>query len=139
MASGREFEDWIAQAADAANVRYHRQVPLSTTSIADGGNRADFILDNLPGFEKGLIVECKSQTSAGTAYQKLLYTCMNIAETYPLPTIIIADGIGIPLRMIDYLRRNLVKPPLVGILTAGQFFSFLRAPTETLRRVNSDE
>lgn len=53
---------------------------------------ADFVLYNPFTKENYLIIECKSQTSAGSTDEKVVYLNENIKQKYPYQTFVILDA-----------------------------------------------
>ena len=87
------------------------------------GIRCDFIVSGIALYPDGLGVECKWQSSVGSADEKLAYTVLNIRECYPIPTIILCSGGELAGAMA--WAKGQVGGNLVGVMNTDEFIRWV--------------
>lgn len=86
---------------------------------------ADFVIYNSANKEKYIIIECKSQTSAGSVDEKYPYLNENIRTQYPYKTIVILDAPAAKKGSKEWFKKQEgLNPNLVHVF---QGFSEFRA------------
>ena len=81
-------------------------------------------------WRKGLLYICHSQEVSGTAYRKIPYFVLNAKErVYPAPLLFIIGGdfytkSAPGLMMFDWLKSNVDRETIVGVLSRDEFISW---------------
>ncbi len=86
--------------------------------------RADIFLRNDNNFYSGLVIECKTQTSGGSVYQKFPYAALSL-KRFTGKSLIILDGGGYPDYSLEYLKRQ-VDDKLIAVLSFEEFREWAR-------------
>lgn len=100
--------------------QYAKQVPIGTT-IYGSNRKCDFMVFNNEVFEKGLVIECKWQQSAGSVDEKYPYLLYNIIKS-GIPTIILLDGDGYKKQAMEWLKEQVdPRRALIGVYNMQEF------------------
>ncbi|HAZ48182.1 MAG TPA: hypothetical protein DDW76_26310 [Cyanobacteria bacterium UBA11369] len=103
--------------------RYSKQVEVGT-GIYGTDLHVDFYIIGSPLYNKGLIIECKSQQRSGSVDEKLPYLNLNI-QLYPAPAIVLIDGTGIKQGAIDWLNEQVkTNQNLLAVHNLSSFFTW---------------
>lgn len=94
-------------------------------SIKGGEIKVDFLVNGIPKFPDGLIIESKWQETPGTADEKLFGLALDISQNYPCPTIVIVAGGGHRKGIVDWLRRQVNGGTLYAVYDFEQFLTWV--------------
>lgn len=105
--TGKEYADLIAayltKNYGPRGLKVYREVPLGKSII--GKNRRVDVFAVHEASSKALAVECKVQTSSGTADEKIPYTLQDLAAMH-IPAFVIYAGNGFSDGVLHMLRSN---------------------------------
>lgn len=86
----RVQSDLVSSLLRSRGFDVHAEVPLGPGLWK--GIRADFVVNGIDEYPDGLAIECKWQSSSGSAAEKLAYLVLNITRHYPIPCLILCSG-----------------------------------------------
>lgn len=115
------------QAAEGKNLpekHYARQMPVGMTS--DGSEiLTDFFVKGLEGFERGLALEAKWQSSKGTADEKLVQNAHRISQDYNVPGIMVVEGGAQRKHVMQNVESQVGEGNLVALQTHDDLLRLL--------------
>lgn len=85
---------------------------------------ADILIECVPGFVQGLIIESKWQASGGSVDEKYPYLVANIRHCYPCPVIILADGDGARPGSIRWLKSQIDGDHLYAVFSLKELVTW---------------
>ena len=122
--SGQTAEDVIYCLFKERGYPVKRQVPIGA-NIYGHPTRVDLVIERLPGFEAGLIIERKWQAVAGSTDEKYVFLAQNIKQCYPHPTILLADGGGAKPGAIKWLKTQVDGHKLIGVFSLNELLNWI--------------
>lgn len=121
--NGQSAEDVIGMILLQRRYIPQRQYPIGI-SIFGSTLYADFYLDDVPAFPRGLIIESKWQEVSGSVDEKIPYLVANIREVYPCPTIVVFHGGGFRPGAETWLRRQ-IGGNLIAVYRLEEFLTWV--------------
>lgn len=122
---GRDAKEEIASLLTAAGYDFERRVAVGE-GIYGRVKYVDFLVAPTKDWPNGLILEVRSQTTSGTADEKLPYVVENIRHCYPAPTVILLAGGGFSEGAISWLHRQVDGRSIIAVLTSQQIAGWVR-------------
>ena len=101
---------------------YARECHAGRT-IYDGPRHVDFILYHPVKWADCLVIECKWQSSGGSADQKYPYSVLS-ANLNPQPAIFVLEGDGYSPRSGDWLKSQAGKEKILHVMDQGEIARF---------------
>jgi acyl-CoA synthetase (NDP forming) len=102
-ASGRELERTVEELARRLGLEVRRQV--SAGRRIWGKRREIDLVVRHPETKRVLGIECKAQSTPGTAEEKIIATVRDI-EHWPIPGIVVVSGEGFSQEILGYLMST---------------------------------
>jgi hypothetical protein len=118
--TGRAAEDVIFCILKERGYTVKRQAVIGE-SIYGTPLRCDFLVSGIKGYEGGLIIESKWQSSSGSADEKYPYLVKNIVERYSHPAILVIGGGGMRPGAMDWLRQQANAQKLIAVYSFEEF------------------
>lgn len=84
------------------------------------------VIEDSRRWPDGIIIEVRSQESAGSADQTFPYLVQNIRHYYPLPVAIVLVGCGFSSGAIDWLRTRVDGKTLLAVSFVEDFEVLVR-------------
>ena len=129
---GALFESQIESTLKMFKLNYKTHVNICKTLFGTD-QYTDFIVYGIPGFEDGLAIESKTQTSRGSADEKLYYFINNIKQQFPIPCIIVYSLDGVSQKKRDWLLKQKDGAKIIEIFKYDKFLIWLH------KRLENDE
>lgn len=118
--TGQTAEDVIYCILKERGYEVRRQVKIGT-SIYGSDLTCDFVVNGLPAFEDGLIIESKWQSVSGSVDEKFPYLVQNIRQRFPFPAFVVLGGGGAKAGAIKWLKEQIDGQSLVAVFSFEQF------------------
>jgi len=127
QSSGRTAEATIYCVFKERGYKVSKQVKAGT-SIYGQQLRADLFIDGIPGFDRGLIIESKWQSTGGSVDEKYVYLVKNIESgRYPCPVAIVLDGGGYKQGAEDWLKKQVDGNKLYAVWSLMELLKWINA------------
>lgn len=126
--NGKLFERHVEMCLMAYEMRFKSQyVPIIETHQGSTF-RIDFWVTTAVGFDEGFYIECKWQSSKGSAASKIIGLVENIKQYYDRPTIVVIGGKE-SWPMLDHCESK-IGNTLVGAFRFDLFMEFCQQVTD---------